>query len=318
MIVMTPRLPGLLAAALAIATVSACGTSGGQASDSGADKLDVVAAFYPLEYVTTQIGGSRVSVTGLTKPGGEPHDLELAPKQVASVARADLVVYESGFQPTVDAAVKSEGHDNVLDVTPSAQLTLHGNAEHEEGDGHSADDGHDHEGVDPHFWLDPLRYADVGDAVAKALAAKDPGGATAYTEGASAFRAQMEALDKDYKTGLAHCETKELVTSHAAFGYLAERYGLHQEGITGLDPEGEPDPATLARIVAHVRASGATTIYAEVLVSPDVARTIARETGAEVAVLDPIEGITTESAGTDYPSVMRSNLTTLESGQRCT
>ena len=125
------------------------------------------------------------------------------------------------------------------------------------------------------------------------------------------------ALDREYAAGLARCRSTELVTSHAAFGYLAQRYGLHQEGITGLDPEAEPDPASLARVAAHVRESGATTVYAEVLVSRDVARTLARETGARMAVLDPIEGITDESEGEDYFAVMRANLATLRSGQEC-
>ena len=174
-----------------------------------------------------------------------------------------------------------------------------------------------HAALDPHFWLDPLRYADVGDAIADALAAKDPAHAAAYADGADRFRASMVGIDREYSAGLARCSQRELVTSHAAFGYLAERYGLHQEGISGLDPEAEPDPATLARIVAHLRSSGATTVYAETLVSREVATTLARETGARVAVLDPLEGITETSAGQDYPSVMHANLSTLRTGQGC-
>jgi zinc transport system substrate-binding protein len=313
---MTARLLAPLLAALAIATVSGCGTAGGRAADD--DRLDVVASFYPLEYVVEQVGGDRVAVTGLTKPGGEPHDLELAPRQVARVAEADLVVYQSGFQPAVDAAVERQATDHALDVTPAARLDL--DAAEEAHEGESADEHaeHEHEGADPHFWLDPLRFADVGDAVAKALTTRDPAGATAYREGATSFRAAMTTLDREYAAGLAKCRTTELVTSHAAFGYLAERYGLHQEGITGLDPEAEPDPATLARVAQHVRESGATTIYAEVLVSPAVAETLARETGAKLAVLDPVEGITSDSAGRDYPAVMRANLATLRTGQGCT
>lgn len=307
---MMARLGGALVAVAALAAVAGCGT-GDEPADDG--RIQVVAAFYPLQYVTSQVGGERVSVTGLTKPGAEPHDLELTPRQVGRVALADLVVYQSGFQPAVDDAVRREAADHALDVAASARL------DEPATDGH---EGHDHEaaehaGVDPHFWLDPLRFAEVADAVAAALTRADPAGAAAYTQGAQAFRGQMEDLDREFRAGLARCATTELVTSHAAFGYLAARYGLHQEGITGLDPEAEPDPATLARIVDHVRESGATTVFAEVLVSRDVARTIARETGAEVAVLDPVEGISDESAGSDYPTVMRANLEALRKGLRC-
>jgi zinc transport system substrate-binding protein len=308
---MTRRL--LLAiTALAVATLTGCGT--GQADAGAPDRLQVVTAFYPLQYAARQIGAGHVQVTSLTKPGGEPHDLELTPRQVGRVATADLVVYERGFQPAVDAAVDHEARHTALDVSPAARLEVHSGVEHE---GESASEHGAHAALDPHFWLDPLRYADVGDAIADALAAKDPANAAAYREGATRFRATMVGLDREYTAGLADCAQHELVTSHAAFGYLAERYGLHQEGITGLDPEAEPDPATLARIVAHIRATGATTVYAETLVSPEVAKTLARETGARVAVLDPIEGITTESAGPDYPSVMRANLSTLRTGQGC-
>lgn len=332
---MSPRLPGLAAAVLAVAMVSGCGATGGPAADGKDGRLEVVAAFYPLQYAIAQIGGDRVDVSNLTKPGAEPHDLELTPRQVGRVALSDLVVYLSGFQPAVDQAVEREAKDHSFDVAPAAHLDLpasdegaghdpeqpqdlaRGHDEHST-DEHSTNDGHDHGPLDPHFWLDPVRYADVGDAIARELSAKDPAGAAAYMAGAQRFRAAMTTLDGEFRTGLATCANRNLVTSHAAFGYLSERYDLHQESITGLDPESEPDPASLARIVAHVRETGVTTIYSEVLVSPDVARTIARETGTRVAVLDPLEGITSESAGHDYPSVMRSNLATLRTGQECT
>jgi zinc transport system substrate-binding protein len=299
MIVMT-RLLGLLLAALAI--LGGCGLASSWGATHG--RLRVVAAFYPLEYAVRQIGGPHVEIAGLTKPGGEPHDVELTPRQVGRVATADLVVYEAGFQPAVDAAVRAEAPQTAFDISPAARLDL-------------GAVGAESAGRDPHFWLDPLRYADVGDALAERLAHLDPAHRVAYESNARAFRATMTTLDTQFRTGLAHCANLELVTSHAAFGYLGRRYGLHQDSITGLDPEAEPDPGTLARISAHVRATGASTVYAETLVSPAVAETVARETGARLAVLDPIEGITGVSAGRDYPAVMRANLATLRTGQDC-
>lgn len=311
---MTARVLAVPAAALALAVVSACsGDAGGATADEG--RLTVSAAFYPLQYAASRIGGDRVEVTSLTRPGAEPHDVELTPRQVAQVAGADLVVYEKGFQPAVDEAVRDQAKESALDVSAAARLDLQS-----AGDGHEHESGSEHAehaATDPHFWLDPMRYADVGDAIADQLAGRDPDHAAAYRANATAFRADLTALDAEFRTGLESCRVKDLVTAHAAFGYLAEAYGLHQEGITGLDPEAEPNPAELAAVADHIRETGATTVYAETLVSEDVARTLARETGARLAVLDPVEGITSASAGRDYLSVMRANLATLRAGQEC-
>jgi len=303
------RLLGPAAAVVALALTSACG-SGLGGSDSG--KVTVAAAFYPLEYAVSQVGGDLVEVEPLTKPGAEPHDLELNPRQVADVALADLVVYEKGFQPAVDDAVRSEARHTALDVSAAARLDLTAADETEAHPGHD-----DHAAKDPHFWLDPMRYADVGDAIGVELGRRDPAHAATYTANAKAFRASMTSLDRQFRAGLQDCRVKDLVTSHAAFGYLARAYGLTQQSITGLTPDAEPSPAALADITDRIERSGATTVYAETLVSEDVARTLARETGARLAVLDPIEGITTASAGRDYPAVMRANLATLVAGQEC-
>jgi zinc transport system substrate-binding protein len=315
-------LAGLLCTSLCTAVISACGVTTGPGADDG--RLQVVAAFYPLQYAVQQVGGQHVTVTGLTKPGAEPHDLELSPRQVARIAQADVVVYESHFQPAVDAAVDDQAPKTALDVSSAARLDLlavddgHDDADHaDQGAGETTEQHADHGARDPHFWLDPLRYADVGDAIAGRLAERDPANAAAYRVNAAAFRASMTTLDAEFRSGLESCAVDELVTSHAAFGYLARTYGFHQESITGLTPDAEPSPAAMAQLTRHIRETGARTVYAETLVSEDVARTIARETGARLALLDPIEGITTASAGRDYPSVMRANLQVLRAGQEC-
>ena len=306
------------AIAIATAAVSGCAASEGQGA--GSATVDVAAAFYPLEYAVGQVGGEHVHVSTLTKPGAEPHEVELTPRQVGSIAGADLVVYEKHFQPAVDDAVQGQAKDHALDVSPAARLTLTATEADHEHAGESASEHEDHaeQGApDPHFWLDPLRYADVGDAIAAELSRRDPAHAAAYRSNAEAFRAQLSTLHKEFTTGLANCAVDDLVTSHAAFGYLAQAYGFTQESITGLTPDAEPNPAAMAELTAHIRESGATTVYAETLVSAAVANTLARETGATLAVLDPIEGITSASAGRDYPSVMRANLATLRAGQEC-
>jgi len=295
-------------AVTAAALLTACGSDAGGASGDGPA---VVASFYPLQFVTQRVAGDRARVTSLTPPGAEPHDLELEPRDVAAVTEADLVVYLKGFQPAVDEAVVGEGADAGVDVTPAARLDRAAS----DGEDGEAPEGVD--GKDPHFWLDPTRLADVAGVVADRLAAADAAGAVTYRANAEKLRADLAALDGEFRTGLATCGSKDLVTSHEAFGYLAARYGMTQVGINGLSPDAEPQPADLARVTDFVREHRVRTIYYETLVSPAVARTVAGETGARTAVLDPLEGLTEDSEGDDYLAVMRSNLAHLREGQPC-
>ena len=273
-------------------TLAGCAQRGAGASGS---TVAVMTSFYPLQFVTERVAGPAATVRNLTKPGAEPHDLELGPRDVADLGDADLVVYLSGFQPAVDTAVDQQAESTSYDVAPAARL----------------------DAKDPHFWLDPTRLADVGDAVADRLAEADPAGAADFRRNATTLRADLEALDAEMSEGLADCASADLVTSHTAFGYLAERYGLTQRGITGLMPEDEPSSSDLAAIADFVAANEVRTIYAETLVSPAIAETVARETGARTALLDPLEGLDESSQAGDYLAVMRANLATLREGQGC-
>ena len=271
---------------------------------SADSRVHVVAAFYPLAYAAQQVGGDRVTVETLTKPGGEPHDLELLPRQILDIQDAALVVHLSHFQPAVDAAVAAHAAERSLDVAKAADLL-------------TLTEEHDHGAVDPHFWLDPTRLAAVGEAIADRLAQADPAGAAAYRANAAAFTAQLTTLDAELETGLATCTNRALVTGHSAFGYFAERYGFTQEPISGLSPDLEPRASDLAHVVEFVREHDVRTIYAETIASPLITQALARETGARIAVLDTVEGISDESAAADYPGVMRANLATLRLGQDC-
>ena len=297
----------LAALGLTGCALAACG--GGPAS-GGNGKVDVVAAFYPLEYVTTKVGGDHVRVTDLVKPGVEPHDLELNPQQVGAVSQAGLVVYLKGFQPAVDQVVDGEAKDRALDAATVTPL-LGGHTPIEGGEAHR-----DETGADPHVWLDPTRLAAIADAVAARLGKVDPAHAADFTRNAGALRTTLTALDGEYRAGLAHCTSRSIVTSHNAFGYLAHRYGLTQVGITGLTPDTEPTGARLAEVAQLARREKVKVIFFETLVSPKIAETLAAEVGARAEVLDPIEGL---KAGNDadYISVMRSNLATLRSALGC-
>lgn len=285
----------------------------GCSSASGADdgKVDVMASFYPLQFVTEQVGGDRVAVSSLTPPGAEPHDVELSPAQVAKIDGADLVVYLSGFQAAVDDAVDQTSPAHVVDAASDATLRP---AEHEDESAQEHEE-HDHGDVDPHFWLDPSRMPSVVEDVAATLTEIDPDGADTFAANAAELTQRFEDLDAAYAAGLAQCESRTFVTSHEAFGYLADRYDLHQVGISGIDPEAEPSPARLAEVSTIVRDEGVTTIFFETLVSPKVAETLAADLGVETAVLDPIEGLADPDA--DYFSIADANLDALRMALSC-
>ncbi len=303
-----------VAALLTTMTLAGC-ASPTRAAGSPTDgrPLQVVTTFYPLEYLVERVGGSAVEVTDLAPPGVEPHDLELSPKDVARIFDADLVVYLSGFQAAVDTAVAAEAPATGWDVSPSADLSRTYTPTEELSPPADATPV-----KDPHFWLDPTRYAAVAEALAERLSTLQPAEASMFSANAQALVSELHALDHEWKKATATCANRDLVTSHTAFGYLAARYGFTQLGISGLSPETEPSAKTLATTADFVRAHRVSTIYYETLVSPAIAETIASETGAVAAALDPIEGLSDASNGADYFSIMRSDLATLVSGQGCT
>ncbi|WFE57492.1 metal ABC transporter substrate-binding protein [Micromonospora sp. WMMD712] len=315
----TVRVLAAATALVALGAATACADDGTAGADP--QRVDVAAAFYPLQFVAERVGGDAVRVTNLTKPGAEPHDLELTPSQVGEVNRAELIVYLKGFQPAVDEAIAQSDGDRAFDVAGVQPLLAASAGGHDHGGEGAGQQEHADEegngGKDPHLWLDPTRLAGVADQLAERLGRADPERAADYTARAKTLRADLEKLDADFAAGLKTCQRREIVVSHTAFGYLAERYRLEQVGITGLTPETEPSPQRLAEVAGEAREHGATTIFFETLVSPKVAETIAREIGAQTAVLDPLEGLSADGGGQDYLSVMRTNLQTLRTALSC-
>ena len=278
----------------------------------------IATAFYPLEYAAQRVAGDHFTVESLTTPGVEPHDLELGIGETATLSDAAVVVYERGFQPAVDDAVDNTARGAVLDAAEAVTLVPgeEREDEHAEEEGDHADD-EDRGAVDPHFWLDPLLMADLGDAVADAASDADPDHADDFAAEAADLRAELEALDADYTAGLADCERDTVVVSHDAFGYLT-RYGLHFEPIVGLSPDAEPTPADLSRLGDLIRTEGVTTVFSETLIGPALADTLAGDLGVGSDVLDPIEGLGDTTADEDYLSLMRSNLAALQRANGCT
>lgn len=302
------KLAAVSTAALCL-SLAACGDS---ESDDG--RPSVVTSFYPASFLAERIGGDTVSVTALTSPGTEAHDLELTAKQVVEVNEADVLVHLSEFQEAVDAAIEDSDRDDATTVD-MAEGVEEVHAEEDEGDHEGHNHGHGDE--DPHVWLDPENMVKAAESVRAALAEADPDNAAAYEANAQELVSELESLDTDFETGLATCERKEFVTSHAAFGHLAHAYGLDQIAISGVDPQSEPSTAALAEITDLVKRDGITTVFTERLASSALAETVARETGADTAVLDPIEGLSDETADEDYVSLMRQNLAALQQANGC-
>jgi len=282
--------------------VAGCGSGSAADESAGAGNgTGTAAAFYPLAWVAEQVGGARVQVDLLTSPGVEPHDLELSPEQIAAVTEADVVLLERGFQPAVDDAVDQGAQGTVVDAATVVDLL-------------PADDA---DGSDPHFWHDPMQMASLADRMGEVYAEADPANAEAYEAAADHLVAKLERLDADYRAGLADCRTRTVVTSHDAFGYLGDSYDLEMLPIAGIDPTDEPSPERLAELVDLVEAEDITTIFAETLVSPAVAETLADEAGLRVATLDPIEGLSDQTSEADYLSLMRANLGALVQANGC-
>jgi zinc transport system substrate-binding protein len=273
-------------------------------ADSAADavagdgELRIAAGFYPLEFVADRVAGDRATVDNLTVPGQEPHDLELTVQETAAIARADLVVYVDGFQPAVDAAVETSAVGRVLDASEFAHLRT--------------DSGE----RDPHFWLDPVQLDGLVESMAEQLTALDPDGAADYARNAGDLRADLDELDAAYDQGLSGCERSTVVVSHDAFAYLG-RYGLEFEPIAGLSPDAEPTPSDLARLHELIEAEGITTVFGERLAPPELVETLAEDAGVTTDVLDPIEGLSDETDGEDYVTLMQANLDALRTANGC-
>ncbi|MDQ3385722.1 MAG: zinc ABC transporter substrate-binding protein [Actinomycetota bacterium] len=295
----------VVSAVLLAGVVAGCGGNG---SGAGSGDLEVVASFYPLAEAAERVAGDRATVSNLTPAGSEPHDLELATDQVEDLEDADLVVVLGrGFQPAVEqVAERREGP--TLELLRELPVPAEGDV---------AEEGA--EGLDPHVWLDPMMMASIVEEVAASLEALDPEGAELYAANAVAYRAELEELGGRYEAALSGCRRSTIVVAHEAFGWLTARYDLTQEGVAGLSPEAEPSPARLAELSDLVTELGITTVFTESLVSPRVAEALAREAGVEVAVLDPIEGISEErlADGAGYTSVMEENLEVLTEALGC-
>ncbi|MHB8840424.1 MAG: metal ABC transporter substrate-binding protein [Candidatus Aquicultor sp.] len=293
---------------IVVAVVSIVASRGQRAGTQ--NKIEVTASFYSMAEFVRQVGGDKVHVTNLTPVGAEPHDFEPSPQDIVKMEQSKVFIYTgAGFEPWADKVVPSLEGVTVINASEGILLLP---ATPEEGEKPNAN------GADPHFYLDPVLDQQVVRTVAKKLAEVDPANKALYEKNASAYAKKLADLDKEYRTGLISCGTREIVTSHAAFAYVAKRYDLIQIPIAGLAEE-EPSAARLAEIAKFAKEHHVKYIFFEKLVSPRLSETIAREIGAKTLVLDPIEGLTPDEqkAGKNFIGLMKDNLANLRLALEC-
>ncbi len=272
------------------------------------NKLSISTSFYPLWFFASQIGGQYADVHNITPSGAEPHDYEPTSQDVVTIESGNLLILNGGVEAWGDKLKASLKGTKTTVVVAGQGLLTHTLTENGVT------------GVDPHVWLQPQLAADEAQVIANAMIAADPVHATTYQENLQTLLSQLSQLDTAYRLGLSSCKQTAFVTSHAAFGYLAEHYGLTQQAIAGLSPDAEPSTQQLADVTAFAKKNNVRYIFFESLVSPKLAQTIAAEVGAKTLVLDPLEGVSPQdqTAGRDYVSIMTDNLHNLQLALQCT
>lgn len=308
------RLAVLLALAMLLITSSLLGGCTNQSTTTGTkDKIIVYTSIYPLYDFTSKIGGDKLEVRNMVPTGGEPHEWEPSPRDLAELSKADVFIYcGSGIEPWLEKTLPSIDKNKVVVVNAGQNIELlQLNGEDAHGEAH---EHQQNANVDPHIWVDPLNAMVMADHILTGLVQADEKNKAYYQANAENFKNKLLALHKEYEQAFASVQGREFVVSHAAFGYLAHRYGLTQVAIRGLSPEVEPSPNDMAAIVKLAREKGIKYIFTESLVSSKVSEALASEVAAQTLVLNPLGGLTKEeiAAGKDYLSVMEENLHNLK------
>jgi zinc transport system substrate-binding protein len=273
--------------------------------DSG--RMKVETSFYPLYYFSLRVAGGKADVSNLTPAGAEPHEYELTPEDMKLITESDILVINGG-------GLEVWSKDIAQNMNSSTDMIVAGDGLFEKGS-----EGSGGNSLDPHIWLSPDMSIRIVDRITEAFAKKDPPNAEYYTENAMRLKNDLKQLDREYRIGTENCALRDIITSHAAFHYLAEAYGLKQISISGLSPEEEPSARKMASITDYARKAGARYIFYENQGSPLLSQTISEEIGAQTLVLNPLEGLIERdiAAGKDYFTEMRNNLDALRLALGC-
>ncbi|CVK17830.1 metal ABC transporter solute-binding protein, Zn/Mn family [Sporomusa sphaeroides] len=303
--------------------VSGCGQRTAAPGDNTqqAAKIKVLASVYPVYEFVRQVGGDKVEVDILVPAGAEPHEWEPSAKDLIQVKNAKLFFFHgANFEHWIGKVTGKDvlGSTTAVEVSKGIELKegiphSHGHDEHNHVDEHKHEHEHEENEIDPHVWLDPVLAQKEVDNIAEALAAADTANAAYYRENAANYNKELQKLHEEYQSGLQKVKKRTIITTHAAFGYLAERYQLEQVAIMGLSPDAEPTPEKMADITKLCRERQINYIFSETIVSSKVAETLAKEAGAKVLVLHPVDALTPDEVkqGKNYLTLMRANLANL-------
>ena len=322
-----------LCSALVLALLAGCSQKASAPTSSDAansSDFKVVTTIYPLQYMTERIAGDKVEVNSLIPNGVEPHGYEPSVQDIIKIKDAKLFVMNgAGMELWAEDMLESNKNKDlsVVDTSKNTQLLASvGEEEHEhehevhEHEGHDHDAAHEHEHHhshgpnDPHLWLSPKRAIAQAEAIYNGLVEVDPANKESYKQNYDALKAELEELDKNYTEELSKLSNKAIVTSHTAFAYLANDYGLKQLGISGVNGDSEPSPKDMAKIVDFVKENNVKAIFTEELVSPKVAQAVSKETGANLDTLYTIEAYTEDMQKNNetYLDLLKKNLETLK------
>ena len=293
------RRPLLAAAILALA---ACGTPSAGAGGGA------VATAYPLAWLVAEIAPD-LELTSLAARGQDPHDLELTPRQRATLETAGLVVYlgDIGFQPQVEAAVPSARGEVVSAAEVLGEDQLRSIAT---GSGEHADEaeatGHDEEAsLDPHLWFDASLMADLATAVGEAAAAADPERAGEYASNAADTAATLDDLAAEIEALLSDCDADTVIVSHEAYQYLLAPAGLEQHGISGAGGHSEASPSDIADLAAQIRSEGLTAVLTEPVEGRTDAEAVAAEAGVDLIEIYSLDVVDEAQAAKGFPTLLR-------------
>lgn len=276
--------------------------------------LKVYTSFYTMYDFTSKLAGDKVSVHNMVPAGVDVHDWEPAASDIVDLERADMFVYNgAGMEHWVEDVLKTLENKDLVIVQASMGIDLLENGE-DYHEAHDHEQDHDHGDFDPHVWLDPQNAKIQMENIAAGLIEVDPGNKDYYKANLEKYTKELEKLDDEFSTTISAFGRKDLVVSHQAFSYLCKAYGLNQLAVDGISPESEPNPARMAEIIDFVQANDVKVIFFEELASPKLAKTISDATGAEVDVLNPLEGLSEDELASkeDYFSVMRKNLAAIK------
>ncbi len=277
-------------------------------TNKATQKLQITTSFYPYYFFASQIGGDKAEITNITPAGGEPHDYEPSSGDIVKIDSSRLLIL-NGAVESWGAKIQSASKGTNTKVLVAGQGLFTQKVIDENGIN----------SVDPHIWLSPRLAKIQVSSILSEFNQIDPANKSYYTANAGKLINELNSLDSDYKADLKNCQKRDIITSHAAFGYLATDYDLTQIPIAGLSPDAEPSLKQLADISNFAKQNDVKYIFFESLVSPKLAQTIASEVGAQTLVLDPLEGLTPDALdrGATYLTVMEQNLHNLEIALEC-